>query len=104
METLPKNGQQGWKKPGSWEVLICAFLVKLPKPPVLQAPALQQEFCYSLAVQSLSLALVPVAFFSPDKSAHILDFHSNISERLSRNSAAVQNRRKITPSATAGEY
>ena len=81
---------------------ICAFLVMptasqgLPLP---QTPALQDKFCYSVAVQRLSQALVFLVFFSPDKSAHILDFHSNISEWLSRNSTAVYNRRKINPSA-----
>lgn len=61
--------------------------------------ALQEKVCYSVAVQRLSQALALLVFFSPDKSAHILDFHSNISERLSRNSAAVCNIRKINLSA-----
>lgn len=64
-----------------------------------QALALQEKFYYSVAVECLSQALVLLIFFSPDKSAHILDFHSNISERLSRNSTAVYNIRKINPNA-----
>ena len=80
----------------------CAFLV-MPTvsqgPPLPQALSLQEKFYYSVAVQRLSQALVLLVFFSPDKSAHILDFHSNISEWLSRNSTAVYNIRKINPNA-----
>lgn len=69
-------------------------------PPLRQAlRALPEKFCYWVAVQLLSQALVLLVFFSPDKSAHTLDFHSNISEQLRRSSAAVYNMRKINPGA-----
>lgn len=69
-------------------------------PPLRQAlRALPEKFCYLVAVQLLSQALVLLVFFSPDKSAHTLDFHSNISEQLRRSSAAVYNMRKINPGA-----
>lgn len=48
-------------------------------------------------------ALALVVFFFPNKSADVLDFHSNISE-LSRNSAAIYTIKQINPSAISEEY